>query len=148
MFFVNSTFTDIHHRCDYRPSVVIVHTPDVCSTRCFVFACYRTTCCLLWFCCSSLSSCALYSLRLRFSYPSIAWCPHKPLTALWPFVFTVLCSLILYSVVSVSFYCVLPTRMNCSLAAVCSFHRVCLIISTALLLMVLVASYHGCRSGA
>ena len=34
----------------------------------------------------------------------------------------------------------------CSLAAVCSFHRVRLIILTALLLMVLVPSYHGCRT--
>ena len=30
--------TESYHRCYFKPSVVIVHTPDVCSARCFVFA--------------------------------------------------------------------------------------------------------------
>ena len=30
--------TDNYHRSYFRPSVVIVYAPDVCSTRCFVFA--------------------------------------------------------------------------------------------------------------
>ena len=29
---------DIYHRCYIRPYVVIVHTHNVCSIRCFVFA--------------------------------------------------------------------------------------------------------------
>ena len=39
--------TESYHRCYFKPSGVIVRTPDVCSTRCFVFAAVtaRRVCC-------------------------------------------------------------------------------------------------------